>query len=482
LRKTFIINLFFIVALNLLIKPFWFIEIETSVQNHVGNAEYGIYFSLFNLSFLFSIILDLGINNFNNREIAKNKNLLSRYFSNILGIKILLAILYLSVTFIAGLVLGYPARYFHILSFLALNQMLSFFILYLRSNINGLLLFIRDSILSVMDKFLMILICSYLLWFSPFKNSFTIEYFIYAQTISYIITIIVAWFMIISKVENFKLNFQVSYFLFFIKKGIPFSILVLLMHLYSRMEPIMLERLLPNGKFYAGLYAQAYRMIDLFLNFLTLFTVLLLPIFSNQLSTKKDVRPMVILGAKMMFIPTIIIVALCSIYSNEIINILYHNELSAPILRIVILGFSGYALVLLFGTLLTANNNLKQLNIISFLSIVLNITLNLIFIPKYQAVGAAWSSFVTQIACGTAQALFALYLFKFKFSNSALGIFIIWIVFVFGCGIILKHYLPFIPGISILICISLISALLMKIVDLREIKQIFIAESAEAKI
>ncbi len=100
-----------------------------------------------------------------------------------------------------------------------------------------------------------------------------------------------------------------------------------------------------------------------YLNFLYLFTILLLPLFSRILSKKEDINPLVKLGSKMMFVPTILLVSVCVIYNNEIMTLLYHNESSANILRVVIMGLIGFTSTLVFGTLLTANNNLKYLNI-----------------------------------------------------------------------------------------------------------------------
>jgi O-antigen/teichoic acid export membrane protein len=88
LRKKFIINLIFLVSLNLLIKPFWIFGIDMAVQNTVGASEYGFYFALFNFSLLLNIFLDLGITNFNNRNIARHNQLLTKHFSNIVGFEI----------------------------------------------------------------------------------------------------------------------------------------------------------------------------------------------------------------------------------------------------------------------------------------------------------------------------------------------------------------------------------------------------------
>ena len=67
MRKKFATNLIFLFAANLLVKPFWIFGIDRVVQNKVGAEVYGTYFAVFNYSFLLSILLDFGINNFNNR-------------------------------------------------------------------------------------------------------------------------------------------------------------------------------------------------------------------------------------------------------------------------------------------------------------------------------------------------------------------------------------------------------------------------------
>ncbi|MFI5220594.1 MAG: polysaccharide biosynthesis protein, partial [Bacteroidia bacterium] len=61
MQKKFITNLGFLLFLNLLIKPFWILGIDRSVQNTVGAEIYGQYYALFNFSFLLNILLDIGI-------------------------------------------------------------------------------------------------------------------------------------------------------------------------------------------------------------------------------------------------------------------------------------------------------------------------------------------------------------------------------------------------------------------------------------
>ena len=97
-KKKFIFDLAILLILNLLIKPFWILAIEPNVQMKVGNVSYGEYFVLFNFSFLINILLDFGLTNFNNKNIAQHSHLLSKHFSKMLSLKFVLGLLYISVT------------------------------------------------------------------------------------------------------------------------------------------------------------------------------------------------------------------------------------------------------------------------------------------------------------------------------------------------------------------------------------------------
>jgi len=97
MQRKFITNLALLIFLNLLVKPFWIFGIDRSVQNAVGAGEYGSYFALLNFTFIFNILLDLGITNFNNRNIARHQQLLHKHFSGIVSLRIVLALLYLGV-------------------------------------------------------------------------------------------------------------------------------------------------------------------------------------------------------------------------------------------------------------------------------------------------------------------------------------------------------------------------------------------------
>ncbi len=417
MHRKFITNLFFILFLNLLIKPFWILGIDRAVQNVTGAAEYGLYSSLLSFTFLLNILLDLGITNYNNRNIARHSQLLKKHFSSIIILRILLAGLYFAVSFIAGWMLGYNERRLSILLILLFNQALASFILYLRSNISGLQLFKTESIISVLDRTLMILFCSVLLWSGWFSGKIQIEWFAWAQTCAYLVTALITFIIVAKKAGFQRLHWNKHFFLVILKQSYPYALLILLMTFYYRIDAVMIERMLPDGALQAGIYAQAFRLLDAANMFAYLISVLLLPMFASMIRHKQSPEELVELSFSFIAIPSIILMAFSVFYNEDLMSLLYHEHVkeSAIILSVVMNCFLAFASVYIFGTLLTANGSLRFLNIIALCGMILNISLNYYLIPLHGALGAAIAGLITQYLAAAAQMLLVHHIFHFKF-------------------------------------------------------------------
>jgi len=407
MKRKFIVNLALVLFLNLLVKPFWIFGIDRTVQNVVGADGYGFYFSLFSFSLLLNIFLDFGITNFNNRSIAREPEKLPEYFSRILGLKFMLAVFYAGICLLAGWILGYDEAQFSLLWVLILNQFLASLVLYLRSNISGLHYFRTDSLVSVLDRTIVIIICGILLWGNVTNQAFRIEWLVYSQTVAYALTAIVAFLIVWYRAGYFRFRINLPAFLKIIRQSFPFALLILLMTFYNRIDSVMLERILENGKEQAGIYAQSFRILDAAGMFAFLFAGLLLPIFSRMLKKGQDIGEMVRLSFTLIIVPAATLAGLGIFYGFEIMEWMYneHIETSSRIFPLLMFGFMAISTTYIFGTLLTANGNLRELNILATSAVVLNILLNLIMIPKHQAFGAAISSLVTQVYMALAQVI-----------------------------------------------------------------------------
>src|SRR5690606_11558562 len=101
-----------------MVKPFWIFGIDRTVQNVVGDENYGFYFALFNFSLILNILLDVGITNFNNRNIAQHNFLLSKHFSHLVSLKLILAIGYTVIALLIATIIGYNKIQLQLLLFL----------------------------------------------------------------------------------------------------------------------------------------------------------------------------------------------------------------------------------------------------------------------------------------------------------------------------------------------------------------------------
>ena len=415
-QKKFVKNIAFLIVLNLLIKPFWPLGIEPAVQNAVGNASYGEYAILFNFSFLLNIILDFGVTQFNNKNIAQNNHLLTKHFSSLFSLKLVLGIIYFVVTLLLGFIIGYDFRYMKLLTILAVNQFLISMILYLRSSLLGLHLFKTDSFVSVADRVIMIFLCLGLLlrWFGIELDIMT---FVYTQTIGYLLTAVIAFVTVYYKTDHFKLKWNWPFSLMILKQSFPFAILVLLMTFYNRLDSVMLGVLLPAGigSEQAGIYAKAFRLLEAGNMIAYLFSIQLIPVFSRMLKHHENVEQLVKLSFILLVTPALVVSVGCFFYSTELSALINHGVTDSSVeFSILMLCFTAVSTTYIFGTLLTANGNLKQLNTMAIIGICINLVLNFILIPRYKALGSAYSSLITQFFTAGIQIYFAYKIFKFK--------------------------------------------------------------------
>jgi O-antigen/teichoic acid export membrane protein len=431
MQRKFLKNLALLLVLNLLIKPFWIFGIDRTVQNTVGAGEYGFYFAVYNFSFLFYILLDFGITSYNNREIARDTGLLQKHLSYITTLKILLFALYLLFSVGGAFFIQYSPEQIFMLIMLGFNQFMVSFILYLRSNISGLHLFKTDSLISVLDRSLVIVICAVLLWGNVI-GEFRIEYFVFAQTASLFITAIITLVIVFRKAKSpfLRIEWDFGFFMQIMRESMPFALLVLLMTFYNRIDSVMLERMLgSDGAWYSGVYASAYRLLDAANMLAYLFAVLLLPIFARMLKQKESPEELIRLSFILLITPAIIMAVASFFYAEQIMHLLYsihpgESEImfryrmvqSSKVFGLLMISFCAISTMYIFSTLLTANGKLTALNIIAFSGMVINILLNIFLIPEHKAYGSAVATLFTQMVIAITQVIVVCFQFKFRYN------------------------------------------------------------------
>lgn len=145
---------------------------------------------------------------------------------------------------------------------------------------------------------------------------------------------------------------------------------------------------------------------------------------------------------------------------------------AVKVLPILMFCFVAIASTYIFGTLLTANNNLKQLNVLALVGLCLNIILNYILIPQYQAYGSAIASLITQALIVLVQVIIVKKVFKFPFNFK----FILSIIVIVGVLFLVNNYIQFSVFYRTIIIggLGLFLSLILKVVNVKDVKKLLL--------
>jgi O-antigen/teichoic acid export membrane protein len=301
-----------------------------------------------------------------------------------------------------------------------LGQIFNSFVLYNRSNLAGLHLFKTDTLISVMDKLLMIVLCAPFIYISDLRSYLSIPFFVIIQCLSFLITAIASFLFVRKHTINLEWKFDKKASFDIIKKSLPFTILAGLMFIYTKADTIIIKELFYNGNEEVGIYAAAYRLIDALNMIAVLFAGLLYPMFSRMIQHNDNIEPLVKTAFSLLVIPACLGATLFFLYSNQVMELLYyeHTNESAMVFSILGISFIGICNTYVFGTLLTANGNISLLNKIALLGVIINLSLNLYFTPKYGVISAAIISSITFTTVSLFHTYYSFKKFKFRLQYS----------------------------------------------------------------
>ena len=319
------------------------------------------------------------------------------------------------------------------------------------------------------------------MWGILFDAPFNIYWFVWAQTFSYVVTGLVAYFILIKNTQKVKIKMNKIFTIALLKQSYPYALLILLMTVYYRSDGVMLERMLVDGKEQVGMYARGFRFFEAANNIALLFAVILLPLFARLIKQKKNIENLTALSFKMMFVASFSLAITCYYFQVPIIGIRYEtfNAETPIIFGVLMMSFVFISITYIFGTLLTANGSLKTLNKIALAGMVLNLVLNFILIPTYKAYGAAVASLITQALTAIAQIYLAKKYFDFKVNYKLMLRLLIFTsllvlaneLFVNEGFIQIKWYFSFL----LILIISFVLSLVLQVFNLKSIKELLVS-------
>ncbi len=222
----------------------------------------------------------------------------------------------------------------------------------------------------------------------------------------------------------------------------------------------------------AGIYVHGFRILDFMSNYALLFPVLLLPIFSRLLHQKHQIDELLRLSFLLLVIPSLAVIVPSVLYRTELFTIMYkeHIAVSADVFAILTLSYLGMCVSYTFGALLTANGNLRELNLMALSAVVVSVSLNLILIPAYQVLGAAIANAVTQLLTIVIHIVLSFRIFKLKINSRLIVRLALYLLLLFAAGyLIYRSTIPWLIGFILISVLGLFIGIILNLIPFRGI-------------
>ncbi|WP_343217127.1 oligosaccharide flippase family protein [Hymenobacter profundi] len=378
----------FVVLLNLLVKPGW-VVVENMVQNRVGHASYGLFAALLNLALITAVVADLGLAQHTTKRIAITPDYLTEYFPTVLPLKAVLSGLFLVATVATGALLGYQGYTLTLLALIASVVLLTQFTGFLRGALQGYQRFNTDAVLSVLDKGLAMLL---VLGALGVGAALTLSGYVLIRLAAALFTFVVLYALLARLYGRVRYRPRLAHARLVLRESLPLAFIALLYGLNERVDGLMLERLVSAKE--AGYYAGAYRWVDAVMMYLWTILPLFFAKFAHAIARRDEQRTLLWFGQRIVTVPLLLICAFV-LFRGEVLFWQFTRSTPAELLRmtwcvkLLFLNVLVHAFFAIYSTLLTSTGHERPVSWLVAGSIVLNIGLNLLLLPRYGALAAA---------------------------------------------------------------------------------------------
>lgn len=392
--KRFFGNISFVVLLNLLVKPGW-VVVENLVQDRLGHAAFGTFTALFTLATIVASVSDLGTTQLTTKRVAASPEFLTEYFPTLLPLKGWLSALFLATMLAVGWLLGYRGHTLTLLGLTGAGLLLAQYTLFLRGVLQAHQRFNTDALLSVLEKFLLL---GLVLLLVPI--GITLNTYVGARAVAAAFTFVVLYGLVTKLYGQVKFRLRWQQAQTVLTASLPLAFITLVYGLNERIDMLMLERLVSAQE--ASYYAAAYRWGDTFMMYLWTVLPLFFAKFAHATSRPREQRDLLWFGQRVVTVPMLLVCAFV-LFRGEILFWQFNHSSSEEInrmalcLKILFASVLVHAFFAIYSTLLTSTNHERPVSWLVAASIALNVTLNLLLLPKLGAVAGAINTLVCAV-------------------------------------------------------------------------------------
>lgn len=363
------------------------------LARYLGPESLGQYYFALSFTTIFSILIDLGFANALTREIAKTVDIASKYLSNIMTMKVMLSVFTLGISILSINLLGSDPITKSLVYISCISMVLDSFTTTFFAVSRGFHNLKYESFASVSFQAI-VLLGGYLALYYRLD----ITYIMAALAIASLYNFLFAWWVLVKRMRvRLFFKFDLPVVKEILRIAWPFAGFAIFQRLYTYLDSVLLTFL--AGSAATGIYQVAFKIIFA-LQFLPMaFTASLYPALSYYWLHNKNQLPITFERAvNYLVIISLPIIGGAIALADRIVLIFKSGFSGATLpLQISILALFFIFINFPIGSLLNACDRQRHNTFNMVVVTVVSVILNLILIPKFQAVGASLTVLFTNI-------------------------------------------------------------------------------------
>jgi len=361
------------------------------ITRYLGKDGFGDYATVLAFLSFFAAILDLGLNAISTREIsrpgAQEESIMGRVFS----LRVVSSFLVLIILPLILLFLPYSKEVKMGISIIAISFIFNASYQILNGVFQKNLAMDKVALAELIGKAIQVLIIIAVVYYK-LGFGWVIGSLFFNMLVSFLL--IHFWSRRFIKL---KWQYDPQYWKEFLRESWPMGVSVFITFLYFKMDTILLSLIKSSAE--VGIYNAAYKVIENITFFPSMIMGLILPIMSFSIFSDRkrflDISNKTFKVFLLIVVPLTVIVLFLSEGIIELIGGAGFLE-SAAVLRVLVFALAMIFFGNFFNSILIASNMQKKLMIILAFVAALNISLNLIIIPLWSYLGAAYVSVATE--------------------------------------------------------------------------------------
>jgi O-antigen/teichoic acid export membrane protein len=390
IARTVAKNTFILIAGDLTVKVFSFLLVIYAARL-LGDVGFGKYSFVISFPILFGVVTDLGLSTLLVREVAREKSQAAKFIGNMTILKFFLSFLAYFMMIVAIELMKYPA-----------DTKLAVYIYGLIMLVGpigacrvGFRAFERmeyEALLSILERAIIVTFgIAFLLL------GYGLIGLIAAFPIATAIVAIASYWLFTRRFVKLTFEIDIEFWKKLIPKALPFSFLAFFGLFYYAIDRVMLSVMVGDAP--TGWYNAAYNLILTFTFIPAAFTGSILPVTAHLFKTSRDMlndayeksfRYTFIVGLPMAIGLTLL--------SDKAVWIIYGSEYTNAIGTLRILSWAMLFMFMnsILGTILVATDKEKFQTYFIGSTLIFNVILNALLIPRMMHVGASIATLASE--------------------------------------------------------------------------------------